>query len=186
MALTEFNLSDVVGRELINQRIRQFNAMFPVSIENGGTGATSTSQARKNLGIYRPEEISFTGDETLTLETSIKNYGYVKIAYGIYNDNRGLDYASSAVNIFSADILSSTSVHSLSIEVDRDWSNKDCLVFASALMRVSGSGYTISIERNTGFIVERNSGNIYLSPQALGNYETINPKIKILQIIGYK
>ena len=189
MSLQEFGLDEVVGRATVNQRIKDFNAMFPLSVENGGTGATSVLQARKNLGVYAPEWLGDSTTGTLSLCKSINQYSFVKITYGLTNSVSYSEYRyySTASATFSVDVLSSTSHNSLSIEVDRGYCyGQNYLIFASALVSVSASGYTLSLGRNTAFIVDRDTGQHYVAPVDNGNYEKIDPKIKILEVYGYK
>lgn len=182
MALTNFDVGDIVSRESINRRFNEFDAMFPLKISDGGTGATSVEQARKNLGLYSVEDISFTGGDTITLSRSIREYSYIRVFYRIAND-----YKTGGSTYFSQDVLSSTDIHSLCINAYHERSNSGgLLIFASALMHVSGNGYTIWLTRNQGFFVDRDNGDTYVAPAVPWWMYSIDPKIQITHIEGYK
>lgn len=50
MAVTEFQSTDLVTRSNVNEKIQQINALFPVSVANGGTGAETLSSGQILLG----------------------------------------------------------------------------------------------------------------------------------------
>ena len=50
MSIEEFEATEGVSRVNVNRRITQANAYFPVSVENGGTGATSLTSGEILLG----------------------------------------------------------------------------------------------------------------------------------------
>lgn len=50
MAVTEFQATDLVTRSNVNKKIQQINALFPVSVANGGTGAETLSSGEILLG----------------------------------------------------------------------------------------------------------------------------------------
>ena len=64
MAVTEFQSTDLVTRSNVNEKIQQINALFPVSVENGGTGATTAPQVLKNLGVVDNSTLGFPDFET--------------------------------------------------------------------------------------------------------------------------
>lgn len=187
--LTPFQLSDVITRETVNQRINEYNAMFPLKIENGGTGATTAEQARKNLGIYRPDAISFTGDQTLTLAKSIRGYSYVVIDYSTNYDISLKPYITGGETHFTVDVMPSTTVHALSEETRLNyWSGSPrYLVFSSAIMRVDGNGYNINLERNQCMVVNLDTYAKSLDPSIIDSSLSASDfKIKITEITGYK
>lgn len=192
--LTPFQLSDVITRETVNQRINEYNAMFPLKIEHGGTGATTIEQARKNLGVYSSESINFSGDQTLTLSKSIREYSYVAIYYRTnYDANVNKKSVLGGSTYFTVDALSSTTTHALSEEISiypSDISSREYLVFASAIMRMDGNGYNINLERNTCMIVDVETGTKYLNinniPHVFYDITTSDFQIKIYKIVGFK
>ena len=177
MSLQEFSLDEVVGRTTINQRIKDFNAMFPISIENGGTGATNSWQARQNLGVYAPEWLGDSTTGTLNLYKSINQYNFIKINYGLVKGSSLNKYYSTSNATFSVDVLSSTSYIALSMEIFREATVAEYLTFASALVNVSANGSTLTLSRNTAFTVELRTGN---------QFNDSEWKIKILRVYGYK
>lgn len=50
MAVTEFQATDLVTRSNVNEKIQQINALFPVSVANGGTGVETLSSGEILLG----------------------------------------------------------------------------------------------------------------------------------------
>ena len=168
--LTEFDLDDVVLLGSINLRLNQLNSMFPVSIANGGTGTYTSDAARQTLGILRSEHITFSGTDTLALNKSIRNYSYIEVQFCGYGSNHSYGWYNSTC--FSVDVLGSTASHALT--VCGPYSGD--LLIISALMWVSGSGITITLDRNKGFAKTAN-GSAYL---------VNNQKIQITKIIGYK
>ena len=177
MSLQEFSLDEVVGRTTINQRIKDFNAMFPLSIENGGTGATSDWQARQNLGLYAPEWLGDSTTGTLSLNKSINQYSFIKITYGLIKGSALNKYYSTESATFSVDVLSSTSHISLSTNIFQGATVAEYFTFASALVSVSASGYTLSLSRNKGFTVELRTGQQFVASEW---------SIKIINVYGYK
>jgi hypothetical protein len=84
MAVTQFEATEVVSRANVNQRINQINAYFPVSVANGGTGATTATGARTNLEVLKAYSLydNASGTQsTITLSDSSANYGIIELFY---------------------------------------------------------------------------------------------------------
>lgn len=84
MAITEFQATDLVTRLNVNEKIQQINSLFPVSVANGGTGATTANGARTNLGFSTSTNLytNLSGTfSTITLSSSISNYDAIGIYY---------------------------------------------------------------------------------------------------------
>lgn len=50
MSVTEFESNEIVSRTGVNSRIEEINNMFPLTVENGGTGKTSLTSGQILLG----------------------------------------------------------------------------------------------------------------------------------------
>lgn len=95
MAITEFQATDLVTRLNVNEKIQQINSLFPVSVANGGTGATTANGARTNLGFSTSTNLytNLSGTfSTITLSSSISNYDAIGIYYfwdesSVYSSN---------------------------------------------------------------------------------------------------
>lgn len=65
----------------------EINAKFPVSIANGGTGGTTTTDARTNLGVMTGISLysnSSGSSGTIELSDNIENYQFIEICFYIY------------------------------------------------------------------------------------------------------
>ena len=184
ISVSEFELDEIVSLGSVNNRCKQFNQMFPVSIANGGTGATNTAQARKNLGIYKMEYINYSGsDGTYTLSTSINNYSYIRIYY------TGFSYYARSSTYFTHDIIGSTAMHSLSDTTFYRYNDMTYLIFLTALIRFSSTGLTMTLERNGGLIKNLTNGEVHTlpyNPPSSSWDPRIYQKIVLGGIHGYK
>lgn len=84
MSVTEFQSTDLVTRLNVNEKIQQINSLFPVSIANGGTGATTASGAKTNLGFFTSTILysnNSGSSSTITLSSSAADYDYIEIYY---------------------------------------------------------------------------------------------------------
>ena len=82
MSVTEFQSTDLVTRLNVNEKIQQINSLFPVSISQGGTGATTSVQALKNIGIVDNAELDspdFTADTESDYISQVKAYALAHI-----------------------------------------------------------------------------------------------------------
>ena len=82
MAIDLFQADELVTRANVNQRLTDIKNMFPISIDNGGTGGTTATAARTNLGVMTP--VSLYGNAsgntgTVTLSDAIGNYSLIEI-----------------------------------------------------------------------------------------------------------
>lgn len=80
MTIAQFEANELVTRANVNSRITQANSYFPVSITNGGTGGTTATAARTNLGVYTPVllyENSSGNLGTIVLPDSAANYEFL-------------------------------------------------------------------------------------------------------------
>ena len=171
--LSEFELDDAVLLGGVNWRCQQFNTAFPLPISQGGTGGMSSAYARYNLGVLTSEFITFSGKDTLTLSKSIKEFSYIVIDYSNNSNYWGYCHNSSC---FSVDVLNSISGNALTISVP-DSVSKNRLVTISAIMWVSGTGKTITLDRNKGFVKDVSGGSAWIDS---------NERINISRIIGYR
>lgn len=90
------NLSDLTTTNKTNivSSINEVNGKFPISIANGGTGGTTATEARTNLGVRTAEQLYYNADGsagTIELSSSIENYDMLQIFYWSYHDGKWLD-----------------------------------------------------------------------------------------------
>ena len=86
MAVQEFGYDEVISRANVNQRIKQIKNYFPVSVENGGTGATTPSGARSCLGVETRVRLysNYSGtNSTITLSDDLGNYSCIDIDFNV-------------------------------------------------------------------------------------------------------
>lgn len=72
----------------------EINAKFPVSVANGGTGGTTATEARTNLGVRTAEQLYYNAEgsaATIELSSSIENYDMLQIFYWTYHDGKWLE-----------------------------------------------------------------------------------------------
>lgn len=84
MAIEEFEATEGVSRANVNRRITQANAYFPVSVANGGTGATTKSAARTSLEVMKATTL-YQNDNgtsgTITLSETSANFEYLEVFF---------------------------------------------------------------------------------------------------------
>lgn len=168
MSVTEFQSTDLVTRLNVNEKIQQINSLFPVSIANGGTGATTASSAISNLGVsgtvLYSNESGTTG--TITLSSPITNFNTL----GVYAKNRGTYHSAAVYNEIRPGY---TTVMSLSATTSTN-NNYDTTVWFCAVMNFSGT--TLTFSKNFASSYNRTGG--YNSNSSDG--------FKILRVVGYK
>lgn len=87
------DLETTVNTNLV-AAINEIDGKFPVSIANGGTGGTTATTARTNLGVRTAEQIYYNVDGsagTIELSSNIENYDMVQLFYWTYHDGKWLD-----------------------------------------------------------------------------------------------
>lgn len=153
MSVTEFQSTDLVTRLNVNEKIQQINSLFPVSIANGGTGATTASGAKTNLGFFTSTILysnSSGSSSTITLSSSAADYDYIEFYYfkdsnqiissKIYSPN-GKAATLGSVTFYSNSIFLRAAIVDIS-ETTITWRAKDI-----GWGTVSTSGNTISKEQ---------------------------------------
>lgn len=86
MSADLFASNEIVSRSNVNDRITAINNMFPVSVDNGGTGGTSATAARTNLEVMTGVQIYYNASGTtgtIALYQSIANFQIVEIFFTI-------------------------------------------------------------------------------------------------------
>lgn len=166
MAVTEFQATDLVTRSNVNEKIQQINALFPVSVANGGTGGTTASAARTNLEVmkaYTLYENSSGTQSTITLSDSSANYEYIEI---YFRDNSSCCEFSKVYNPNGVAITLST------IKVS---SNYDRVWIKPSVISISENTITFTIEACRATLMKSNEITI-----------TNTSNIWICKIVGYK
>lgn len=82
MAIDLFQADEIVSRTNVNQRLTDIKDMFPVSVANGGTGGSTATLARTNLGVMSPTELYYNASgssSTIPLSDTIANYLAIEI-----------------------------------------------------------------------------------------------------------
>lgn len=153
MSVTEFQSTDLVTRLNVNEKIQQINSLFPVSIANGGTGATTASGAKTNLGFFTSTILysnNSGSSSTITLSSSAADYDYIEFYYfkdlnqivssKIYNPN-GKAATLGSVTFYANSIFLRAAIVDIS-ETTITWRTSD-----SGWGTVSTGGNTISKEK---------------------------------------
>lgn len=161
--ITRFLGNEIISCENVNSRIGEVNALFPVPISKGGTGATSAAQARANLGLETYtllfQNVSGTSG-TITLPALAASCSRWGVYYGI--NNIGGYQECDPSDTPTIDIYATY------------MSVNDNMYVRSALMYFNKSSRTISMARNSTFIVHAN-----------GNHSTTDDALKIYNVVGY-
>ena len=138
-------------------------------IARGGTGATTSAQALKNLGVNVPTVLyeNYSGSAgTITLSSPITNFNTL----GVYAKNRGSDHSAALYNEIRPGY---TTVMSLAATTATN-TNYDATVWFCAVMNFSGT--TLKFLKNFASSYDRTGG--YNSNSSDG--------FKILRVVGYK
>lgn len=116
MSITEFQSTDLVTRANVNEKIQQINSLFPVSIANGGTGATTAEEALTNIGAAASSHTHPASDITsgtlpierggtgaTTSAQALKNLGVnvPTVLYENYSGSTGTITLSSPITNFN-------------------------------------------------------------------------------------
>ena len=83
MSVAYFAKNDSVNRYDINKRLTQAEAMFPVSIVNGGTSATNANSARNYLGCDS-RIVHYKNTSGTTSQINYSQIGGTLVRLGIY------------------------------------------------------------------------------------------------------
>ena len=140
-----------------------------LSISQGGTGATTSAQALKNLGVNVPTVLyeNYSGSAgTITLSSPITNFNTL----GVYAKNMGTDHSAAVYNEIRPGY---TTVMSLAATTSTN-NNYDTTVWFCAVMNFSGT--TLTFSKNFASSYDRTGG--YNSNSSDG--------FKILRVVGYK
>lgn len=164
---TDTSTDDFIkNKPTIPTQLSDLSGTLPIS--RGGTGATTSAKALKNLGIIPTVlyDNSSGSAGTITLSSSISNF----VRIGVYAKNRGTDHSAAVYNEIK---LSNTTVMSLSASTATN-NNYDTTVWFSAIINFSGT--TLTFSRNFASSYDRTGG--YNSNSSDG--------FKILRVVGYK
>lgn len=172
--IEEFYSGDKIYRSRINDKLLQMERMFVAPIENGGTGATTVSEAMGNLGLERKNVLYNNASGTSgSIEISAAQYGTpqrIEIYYGFGAIMGHREYNAYHYNQGYADL--ELSLHYLT---------------ASDNLVVRQQKYYFSIDYNG--VIKFSPYTYDISPSnffaADGTTWTSNEEIKIYKIIGY-
>ncbi len=162
MSITEFAADEIVSRANVNSRITQANAYFPVSIADGGTGGTSATNARTNLGVMTETALYYNVDgtsNTIALSDSVANYSKIIIYY--YTDPSKANASSVEFDAATGSVL----LHSARISDDRT----QCFVKS---VKITCNGSTITFSNGSQAIVKA-SGTTFSSDTSIKIYKVI-------------
>lgn len=112
MAIDLFQADEIVSRTNVNQRLTDIKDMFPVSIANGGTGGTTATLARTNLGVMSPTELYYNASGTsgtVVLSESIANYTVIEVfAFNTDNLNTSITIWNNGAGSCDTTIITDT------------------------------------------------------------------------------
>lgn len=150
------NMNDLEGR---------IADMFPVSVENGGTGANNAWQARTHLEVYTAKILynNLEGtNSTIILYDTATNYAYLEIIYGT-------DGKIDSCLVFPNDL------NSCILSLSNYSGSENRMYFKSSSITISGN--TINFENvNCGWAHATNGGTLTVESANL---------INIYKVIGY-
>ncbi len=162
------NLSDLSTSEkntIVGAINEVNNKIIPIS--QGGTGATTATDARTNLGVMT-ETVLYSNESgtysTITLSDDYSNYNYIEV---IFNDN-GVNNNVKLHTSKGQVQLTNTYVSSTS--------NPSMLYIHTALLTFSGNAATFS--RQAIFTIWTNTNNPSID-------RTTSNNIKVTRIVGY-
>lgn len=141
---------------------------LPLPINNGGTGGTNAGEARTNLEVMKGYVLYSNSSGTygtITLSDSYTNYQAIEI---LYEDNTAYNTTVIRPAMVTQAVLDNTYMHPDGTKI----------YIHSCLIKFSGTSATIS--RNALATLDE-------TPTiAIGLYDSSNPGIKVHQITGYK
>lgn len=92
MSISEFEANEFVTRNNVNSRITAINNMFPVSVTNGGTGATTSQEALYNLDLVDKLPLDFPASTAAEYISKVQTHVAGKLdsqSYVPYTCNAG-------------------------------------------------------------------------------------------------
>ena len=195
MAIEEFEATEGVSRTNVNRRITQANAYFPVSVANGGTGATSLTSGGILVGnganaitsvATLPISKGGTGATTLS---DVKTNLEITTKTVLYNNSSGssstITISESVSNFDCVDIQYKTGDNPTNTVRLYDPNN----MIADLPLIVAGSSgvyFKTSMVLFSGTTISFDSSiNTWIEGSSCG-VEGATPQIKITKVIGYK
>ena len=202
MSVTEFQTNEIVSMSGVNSRIQEINNMFPVSVNNGGTGQTSFMAGQVLLGngnnaltsvATLPVTSGGTGQTSLEGIRSSLNLKKFTILYNNPDGTSGtIQLYDSITNYDYIDIYYSgydtshrnfsgfwrnANVNSYGVVLNATYPQGDLKGFISREALVNVTGDSITFNRNATIMFNGSNG---------GNIWTFNnEKILILKVVGY-
>lgn len=171
MSADLFTSDELVAMSNVNARITDINNdlstlddKFPVSVSNGGTGGTTATTARTNLGVMTGVQLYYNASgtqSTIQLNDSSANYSYLEIYY--MND----DDKTSCVKI------DNPNGKSVELSMVAYWSG--LMYLRTAVVSISGTSITWNSNYTGWATVGANGTTTYN-----------NNLIYITKIVGYK
>lgn len=174
------DLSDLTTTDKTNvvSAINEVNGKFPVSIANGGTGGTTATEARTNLGVMTGVQLYYNSSGssgTIELSDEIQNYQCIDICFFI-NVYNSLKYNVSRVhNLGENSIVTTLTLNAGGVYT----------LNSTSYFRVNAFASTIDIIGNS--LTQARQNRAYITDTMTPVVEeTTTDTPKIYKIIGYK